>query len=295
MLEHLTPSPQKPRRVVVVGAGGFVGKAIAERVARDGVEVVRVARAEVDLLAPDASEKLAGMLRAGDSFVAVSAIAPCKNAAMLKDNIVLSIALTQAAAAVDLAHVVNVSSDAVFMDLTVPMTEATPKAPESFHGVMHLAREIMFQNSGKAPLAILRPTLIYGAGDPHNGYGPNQFRRKANRGEPIKLFGEGEERRDHVSVDDVAELTARVLWRRSKGSLNVATGTVTSFRDIAAMAVGLSGRAVAVTGSPRQGPMPHNGYRAFDPAATHAAFPDFAYTTLSDGLARAQKAEFPDA
>ena len=48
-------------------------------------------------------------------------------------------------------------------------------------------------------LAILRPTLIYGAGDPHNGYGPNRFRRLAATGKPIILFGEGEERRDHVT------------------------------------------------------------------------------------------------
>jgi nucleoside-diphosphate-sugar epimerase len=38
-------------------------------------------------------------------------------------------------------------------------------------------------------------------GDPHNGYGPNRFRRLAAGGEEIVLFGEGEERRDHVQVE----------------------------------------------------------------------------------------------
>jgi hypothetical protein len=38
--------------------------------------------------------------------------------------------------------------------------------------------------------------------------------------------------------------------------------------------------------------MPHNGFRPFDPAATAAAFPDFRYTPLPDGMARAQKTEF---
>ena len=40
--------------------------------------------------------------------------------------------------------------------------------------------------------------------------------------------------------------------------------------------------------------MPHNGCRPFDPAATFAALPDFQYTPLADGMAQAQKAEFPN-
>jgi len=142
------------------------------------------------------------------------------------------------------------------------------------------------------PFAILRPTLIYGPADPHNGYGPNRFRRLANRAEPIILFGEGEERRDHVDVDDVAAIAVSVVRRRSQGILNVATGQVTSFRSIAEQAVALARRSVEIRCSPRQGPMPHNGYRAFDPTATAAAFPGFRYTPLADGLARAQRDEF---
>jgi nucleoside-diphosphate-sugar epimerase len=200
--------------------------------------------------------------------------------------------MVRAFATVPLAHVVNISSDAVFGDEPLPLTEATPRAPESYHGVMHLAREIMFATEVKCPQATLRPTLIYGARDPHNGYGPNQFRRKANRGEGIVLFGEGEERRDHVAVEDVAELAVRVLMHRSAGSLNVATGAVASFRELAELAVKLSGKTVSVTGSPRKGPMPHKGYRPFDPSATFAAFPDFKYIAVADGMARAQQTEF---
>jgi hypothetical protein len=54
------------------------------------------------------------------------------------------------------------------------------------------------------------------------------------------------------------------------------------------MVVGLSANTVAVEGSPRQGAMPHGGYRPFDPAATAAAFPGFRYTPLAEGLARAE-------
>src|SRR6185436_5604212 len=152
---------------------------------------------------------------------------------------------------------------------------------------MHLAREVMFRVEVPSPLAILRPSLLYGAADPHNGYGPNRFRRQAQLGEDIVLFGEGEERRDHVCVDDLAEIAAQVLFHKSKGEINVATGEVHSFRDIAGRVVRLSGKAVAVKGSPRSGPMPHNGHRPFEIAACRKAFPDFRYMTLEEGLARA--------
>lgn len=291
MLQHQNAAPVAPTRVVVVGAGGFVGNAIARRLERDHVPVLRLTRREVDLLAPDAAGRLGAHLRPGDALVTAAALAPCKTAEMLRDNIVLALALVKAAGAVPLAHIVNISSDAVYADSSVPLTETSATAPDTLHGVMHLAREVMFRSEIKAPLAILRPSLLYGADDPHNGYGPNRFRRLANKGEPIVLFGEGEERRDHVLIDDVAELTARVLYRRSTGALNVATGRVASFREIAEAVVRLSGKTVPVKGSPRSGPMPHNGYRPFNIECCRAAFPDFAYTGLEEGLALAQRDE----
>ena len=89
------------------------------------------------------------------------------------------------------------------------------------------------------------------------------------------LFGEGEERRDHVLVDDVAELAVRVLAHRSRGVLNVATGTVHSFRALPKERSFSRSTRLRSAGSPRRGPMPHNGYRPFDIAAVRAAFPDF--------------------
>jgi UDP-glucose 4-epimerase len=290
MLEHLNTSPAAPRRVVVIGAGGFVGGAIAERLERDGVPVLRVSRKEVDLLAADAHQRLGRLLMEGDAVVAASAKAPVKNADMLVENMIMARAMVQALAAAKLSHVVNISSDAVYADSDGQLTEISCASPGSLHGAMHLAREVMFESEIKAPLAILRPSLLYGASDPHNGYGPNRFRRLAAKGEDIVLFGNGEERRDHVYIDDVAELATRVLLRRSRGVLNIATGEVHSFRSIAEKTIGLSGKVVAVRTTPRSGPMPHNGYRPFDPAGCRTAFPDFRYTTLDQGLELAQKA-----
>lgn len=291
MLQHLSAHPLKLSRVVVVGAHGFVGRAILRRLERDGVSVLGLARQDVDLLAEDAADRLTALLRPDDSVVAAAAMVPCKNGDMLRDNVTLALSLARACARASVAHVVNLSSDAVYADSASPLTESSPMAPDTLHGVMHLARELIFKAEIKSPLAILRPSLIYGAGDPHNGYGPNRFRRLAAQGQPIALFGEGEERRDHVLIDDVAEFAARVVYRRSVGALNIATGVVTSFRDIAEAVVKLSGNRVPIVSSPRQGPMPHNGYRPFDIAACRAAFPDFAYVPLLQGLENVQRAE----
>jgi UDP-glucose 4-epimerase len=291
MLTHLSPEPVKPARVVVAGANGFVGNAIAARLEADGVPVLRLTRRDIDLLGPTAADDLAARLRPGDVFVAVAAMAPCRDTAMLRDNIALAWAMVNAASRIALAQVVNISSDAIYADSLAPLTEVSIAAPDTLHGIMHLAREAMFRAEVKAPLAMLRPTLIYGAGDPHNGYGPNRFRRLAAKGEPIVLFGKGEERRDHVLIDDVAELAARVIYRRSTGALNIATGTAVSFRAIAESVVRLSGRAVPIRETERVGPMPHNGYRPFDNAACRIAFPDFAFTAPVEGLARAQAGE----
>jgi nucleoside-diphosphate-sugar epimerase len=291
MLTHLSPSGDiMPARVVVIGAVGFVGGAVATRLRAAGIEVLELGRAEVDLLRPGAAEGLAGRLRCGDTVVAAAARAPCRDLDMLIDNLRMVRAMLSAFSRVALAHVVNISSDAVYADGPVPLDETSPTAPETLHGAMHLAREIAFRTSVSAPLAIVRPSLLYGAADPHNGYGPNRFRRLAAEGRDIVLFGEGEERRDHVLVEDLADLVYRVVVHRSAGVLNVASGEVHSFREIAERVVALAPRQVAIRTSPRQGPMPHNGYRPFDIALCKRAFPDFAYTPLGDGLARVQRA-----
>jgi UDP-glucose 4-epimerase len=288
MLEHLHGQPRHPARVVVIGAAGFVGGAIAARLERDGVPVLRVARKDVDLLAPGAAARLASLLKGGDAVVAASAKAPCKDSAMLIENITLARAMVQALATAKVAHVVNISSDAVYADSAEALSEDSCTAPGSMHGAMHLAREVMFRAEQGAALTILRPSLIYGAADPHNGYGPNRFRRLAEKGEPIVLFGEGEERRDHVYIDDVAELAARVLYHRSVGVLNIATGAVHSFADVARRVISISNRNSHLKTTARAGPMPHNGYRPFDTHACRAAFPDFRYTPLEEGLRKAQ-------
>ncbi|MFL5044439.1 MAG: NAD-dependent epimerase/dehydratase family protein [Xanthobacteraceae bacterium] len=284
MLEHLHTEPVKPRRVVVVGAGGFVGGAIARELARDGVPVLGLTRKEVDLTADGAAAAVTEKLEPEDSVVFVSALAPARTSAMLLQNLRMAEAVGQALSARPVAHLLYISSDAVYADDANPVTERSCCQPSSLHGMMHAARELMLKTDVKVPLAILRPSLLYGARDPHNGYGPNRFRRLAEKGETITLFGEGEEQRDHIYIDDVARLVALVLSHRSRGTLNIATGVSTSFREIAEKVVSLSGKRPEIRGTPRQNPITH---RHFDITDCLKTFPQFRYTPLQDGLTRA--------
>lgn len=295
MLRHLLDRDTLPDRVCVIGGAGFVGGAVVRALKEAGATVASISRADVDLLANDGPSKLSSLVGDGDSVVFVSAMAPVRNAAMLRDNMSLVANVIEVLKAKKLAHLVNVSSDAVYRDVLYPMSESAAAEPASLHGAMHLAREVALQAELDVPQATIRPTLIYGASDPHNGYGPNRFMRLAATNEEIRLFGEGEEQRDHILVEDVAELVKRMVLRRSTGVINGATGEVHSFRKLAETIVRLSDSKSAVVGQPRQGSMPHNGYRPFDPTNVFRAFPDFRFTPIEDGLKRTMDAGMRDA
>ena len=284
MLKHLFKKSNLPNRVVILGSAGFVGSACHQRLESLGVSVLPLPRTELNLTTPEAGDRLSEILQPEDSLLFVSAKAPVKTESMLIENLKMATSICEAVKKSPVQHLVYISSDAVYADSDHPLNENSCAQPNSLHGVMHLAREVMLKNAWQGPLCFLRPTLIYGAEDPHNGYGPNRFMRLAQKGEEICLFGEGEERRDHVWIKDVSDLTCRVLSYQSTGVLNIATGAVVSFREIAGQVTQLIPSSSQINSSPRTGPMPHNGYRAFDPTATHQAFRDFTYTNLKEGL-----------
>jgi nucleoside-diphosphate-sugar epimerase len=289
MLTHQFAQPTAPARAVVIGAGGMVGGAITKALKAAAIPVLPLTRREVDLLAPDAAEKLKALLKPDDAVVFVSAVAPAKNTAQLMTNLRMAEAACQAFAAVPPAHLLYISSDAVYVDDANPVTEHSPVAPSTMHGMMHAARELIFRSEYRGPLAFLRPTLIYGAADPHGGYGPNRFRRQAAKGEPILIFGEGEEKRDHVAVEDVAQLAVLILKHRSTGALNAVTGVSTSFHDIAQMVASHFSPPGKVASQPRPGPRPHLLHRFFDIGDCYKSFPDFHFERIADGLARVHR------
>jgi UDP-glucose 4-epimerase len=286
MLTHLHATPAAPARVVVLGANGFIPRALAARLAADQVPCLAVASTRLDLSAAGAGAALAALLQPGDAVVMAAALTPDKgrDIATLMKNLRMAENVAAALAAQPVAHLVYLSSDAVYDWHSPLVSEATPPSPTDLYSTMHLARERVLADATatvKVPCAILRPCAVYGPGDTHNGYGPNRFARTALAEGRIVLFGQGEETRDHVAIQDVAALIALALRHRSTGVLNLVSGQSTSFAEVAALVSRLCPRPVVVESRPRSGPVTH---RHFDHAAILRAFPGHRPTPLAAGL-----------
>lgn len=288
MLIHHHPVPQDPARVIVLGGRGFIGGALLAAFERAGIPALAPSSIELDLTAEGAGGRLAVLLRPTDALVVLAALTPDKGRGIspFLKNLAMGANICGAVEQVTPAHVVYLSSDAVYpLDIGL-VSETSCAQPTDLYGVMHLAREIMVQASAKAPVAVLRPTLVYGATDTHNAYGPNRLRRMAHRDGRITLFGQGEEMRDHIAVDDVAALALLVLRHGSAGTLNLATGRSISYADLARKVAALFDKPIDIDGAPRQNPITH---RHFDITALRRAFPTFVFTPLDDGLAKAHR------
>lgn len=287
MITHRLPVPRAPERVVLFGAHGFIGKAIQARLQDEDIATLAVSSREVDLTLPASVAQLSGMLKPADAVVMLSALTPDKgrDIATLMKNFAMMQHLCAALEQTGCAHLVYFSSDAVYDNAVARVTEAVPASPQDLYGTMHRTREIM-AGGLKAPLLVLRPTLVYGTEDTHNAYGPNRFRRMAQKDGKITLFGGGEELRDHVHVDDVAALTVRCLQQRSTGVLNMATGMSVSFRNVADLVAREFGKPVEIIETPRANPVTH---RHYDVTSLIKAFPDFRFIPLQDGIARCHK------
>ena len=196
----------------------------------------------------------------------------------------IAASLCEALGKVTPAHVVYFSSDSVYPMAAGLVSEASCCEPDDLYGTMHRTREMMVESATSAPVAVLRSTLVYGAGDTHNSYGPNRLDRTAHNDGKITLFGAGEETRDHILVDDVAALTTLVLSHRSTGAMNLATGRSISYAALATKIAALFDGPVDIIGTPRQNPITH---RRFAVTAIHKAFPTFVFTPLDEGLAKA--------
>jgi nucleoside-diphosphate-sugar epimerase len=285
MITHHHSTIKTPERAVLLGAGGFIGKAILAKLQGLGIPVLPLRSAELNLAEPAAAERLAGMLRSTDAVVMLAALTPDKgrDISTLMKNLAMMQSVCAALEKTGCAHLVYVSSDAVYNPAVARVTEDTPASPQDLYGAMHYTREIMARNLDKVPLLILRPTLVYGLDDTHNSYGANRFGRAAQKDGKITVFGGGEETRDHIHVDDVAALTVRCLLYHSTGMLNVATGISKSFLEVAELVVKQFKRKIEIATTPRQNPVTH---RHYDVTNLIKAFPNFSFIALEEGVAR---------
>ena len=276
---------------MLIGANGFIGRVFAARLEAAGVRVLGFGSSDIDLTQSCSDAKLASQLRPDDAVVMLSALTPDRGRdvdTFLK-NLGIARNVCKALETNPVAHVVYVSSDAVYPFSVEPVHELTPAAPANLYGMMHRAREVMFSQTVKAPLAILRCSSVYGGEDSHNSYGPNRFRRCAFNQGSITLGGGGEETRDHIYVGDVVELMRLTLFHRSEGVLNLATGRSESFVEVARMVGAGFDPRPEIKMSPRNMPITH---RLFDCRDARVAFPGFKPIDLEEGIRLAHREEF---
>jgi nucleoside-diphosphate-sugar epimerase len=277
-----------PSRVALLGAQGFLASRLRAALEQARTPVRAIGSRDVDLTAPGAGDALRSALREGDSVVFLSAITPEKGKGIeaLMANLRMAEQVCAALAQTRVGHVVYISSDAVYRETEPFIDERGPADSPSLYGTMHALRERMLMQTlgADAPLAVLRPTLVFGAGDTHNSYGANRFMRAAAADRRIPLFGQGEEQRDHVYADDVVRIIQRVIEQRSSGVLNVVTGQSVSFGDLARKVAAIAGDVVVECRPRAAGPILH---RHYDPTALFRAFPDFRFTPRDEALAAA--------
>ena len=287
MLTHQFAVAQKPARAVILGARGFISIALAQALERGRIACRPVGSHEVNLLDSSAVEKLGLILKPDDVMIVAAALTPDKgrDVATLMKNLRMAEQLCAVLARSGCAHVIYVSSDAVYDARSSLINEQSSCEPLDLYSLMHIARERMLAHAcqvSKIPFAAVRPCAVYGAGDTHNSYGPNRFIRTALGEGNIRLFGEGEEQRDHIYVRDVAEILKLCVVHRSTGVLNAASGKAVSFGDVARLVISAAGRHVKLELQPRGGPITHCH---FDITALIRAFPDFQPTALEAGIA----------
>jgi nucleoside-diphosphate-sugar epimerase len=287
MLHHHQFTPTKPKRTIILGASGFVARDLARHLGDHDMAYRAIGSEEINLIEPESVPQLRAAIREEDALVITSGLTPekGKDVPTLMKNLAMGEHLAAALETASCAHVVYISSDAVYDWRDKLIRESSPRQPSDLYSLMHVAREQMLAVTlakTRIPLCIFCPCGIYGAGDTHNAYGPNRFFGAAMQNQKISLFGQGEETRDHVHVEDISELLRLCLVHRSSGILNGVSGEAVTFQSLAEKISRLVGPAVEIESVPRSGPITH---RQFDVTERIKAFPRFIPKTLDDGLA----------
>jgi UDP-glucose 4-epimerase len=273
-------------RAVVLGATGFLGGALADRLEAAGYDVQRVGSRDLDLCAAGAADELAKHLGRDAILVVCSALTPPAGATLagLQANVAMIASVATALGAAEVAACVYLSSDGVHGSSDAMVSEQTPAQPEGYYPIAKYAGELVLATASAAhwvPLLVLRPVAIFGPGDTHDAYGPNRFARTARAEGRIVLFGDGEELRDHLYVDDFAAYAASLIERRATGVFNVASGVARSFAEVAEAIRDLAPDHVRIERAPRAVPITH---RRVDNAALLEAAADVQQTDFVDAL-----------
>ncbi|OCW57017.1 SDR family NAD(P)-dependent oxidoreductase [Hoeflea olei] len=176
-------------------------------------------------------------------------------------NVMGTVTLMEAARKAGVGRVVVSSSAGIFGELkTLPIAEDHPVEPDSPYGASKLFKEKFALSYAKLydiGVVALRYFNVYGPNQRFDAYGNviPIFAYRMLRGEPITVFGDGEQTRDFVNVADVAWANYKAaLADGVSGAFNLGSGTRITINALIEMMQRVSGlRATVDYGPPRPG------------------------------------------
>lgn len=209
-------------------------------------------------------------------------------------NVIGTLRILEAARRHKVRKVVASSSAGIFGELkTLPIREDHPIEPDTPYGSTKLCSEKLCLAYAKL-YALEAICLRY-----FNVYGPNQrfdaygnvipiFAFQMLRGEPLTVFGDGEQTRDFVNVADVVQANLKAAaTRKVSGAFNIGSGTRISINNLVSLLRGASGfEPTVIYGSPRPGDVRDS---LADISAAIAALGFAPVVEIEDGLAEYMK------
>ena len=251
-------------RVLVIGAGGFIGQALCQALNGQGTRVKAVSRSGhspngTEDIASDcrSPSELATLLDDVDAVVYLAAAStPGSSAgkplAELGGNLAPLVATLEALQTQPVTPLVYFSSAGALYDerTAVASLETDLPRPRSYHGAAKVAAEQFIgawarQFDGSA--TIIRPSNVYGPGQAERadfGIVPTAL-GCIRRGAPLTVWGDGSAVRDYLYIDDLVELTLAALEQPAGGkvrTLNAASGESVSLNELFALAELASGQ-----------------------------------------------------
>jgi UDP-glucose 4-epimerase len=168
-----------------------------------------------------------------------------------ENNIEATQRLLEACVGRPIGRFVHASSSSVYGDqVSIPMREDALPRPVSPYGVTKMAAEqlgYLYHVNYGVPVVAMRYFTVYGPRQrPDMAF--HRFIKAALAGEPIALYGDGEQTRDFTYVGDAVAATIAAGERGVNGrSYNIGGGSRVSMNDVIRIIETVAGRPLQVT------------------------------------------------